>query len=342
MSTQHLVAPVPPDKDRSTWLVAFGVVLLCFGGLAGLLTAMMIFMAFAAVALGTGAEQQGLQAGAMVTGALVYGLLAAWLMSMGYGSIRARRWARSLVVATSWIGLVCGGAGTICMFFFMGDMFSQMEKQSQMPPGTGDVMTLFIYGFAVTFYIVIPGTLLLFYSGKNVKATCEYRNPEPNWTDGVPVPVLVQVVLLASYAVGILSMAGYRFATPFFGITLTGAVGAIAILSISLCCVLLARGCYRLQPTAWWGTVALVSFWGTSAFVTFVRGDIMSFYEAMGMPEVQLNSIRPLVEGGSMQSLVMWATPLWLVGIMGFFVYTKRYFVGQDENGSGFRVNAST
>ena len=91
MSTQHLDAPTPPDKDRSTWLVAFGVVLLCFGGLCALLVAMMIFMAFAAVAMGPQAELQGLQAGPMVTGAVVYGVLAAWLISMGYGSIRARR-----------------------------------------------------------------------------------------------------------------------------------------------------------------------------------------------------------------------------------------------------------
>lgn len=328
MSTNALLAPAPPDKDRSTWLVAFGVVLLCFGGLCTLLTAMLIFMAIAALTLGPQAVQQGLQFGPMVTGALVYGILAGWLIAMGYGSIRARRWARSLLVATSWLGLVCGGAGTIGMFVFMGDMFAQMEQQSQMPPGTGHIMTLLIYGFAVTFYIIIPGTLLLFYSGRNVKATCEYRNPEPSWTDAVPLPVLVQVVLLASYAVGILSMAGYRFATPFFGITLTGVLGAIAILSISLCCALLARGCYRLQPAAWWGTVALVLFWGTSAFVTFVRGDMMEFYEAMGMPEAQLKTIRPLLEGGSLQSLVLWATPLWLVAIMGFFVYTKRYFVG--------------
>ncbi len=59
----------------------------------------------------------------------------------------------------------------------------------------------------------------------------------------------------------------------------------------------------------------------------------MDFYTAMGMPEVQLEMIRPMVEGGAMQTFVLWATPLWLVGILGFFVYTKRYFTGRDGDG---------
>lgn len=338
MNTHYLDAPTPPDKDRSTWLVAFGVIQLCFGLLSGLLTVLMVVMAIAAVTMGPQAVEQGLQAGPMLTGAVVYGLVAAWFISVGYGSIKARRWARSLTLAVSWLGLVGGGAGAVGMFFFMGDMIKAMESQGQMPPGFGQTMAAIMVGTVFTFYVIIPGILLLFYSGKNVKTTCEYRNPEPSWTDACPLPVLIQVVLLASYAVGILSMAGYRFATPFFGITLTGVTGAIAILSISLCCAFLARGSYRHQPMAWWGTVALVLFWGASAFVTFVRGDLMAFYTAMGMPEVQLEAIRPMLEGGAMQNFVLWATPLWLVGVLGFFVYTKRYFVGKDGDGVG--VNA--
>lgn len=340
MNTQYLDAPATPEVDRSMWLVAFGVILLCFGGFCALLTAMMIFMAFAAVALGTQAVQQGLQVGPMVTGALVYGALAAWFVSMGYGSIKARRWSRSLVVATSWLGVVCGGAGAIGMMFFMGDLLTSMEGNNpgQIPPGLGQNILPLIIGVVLTIYVIIPGILLLFYSGSNVKATCEYRNPTPSWTDAVPIPVLIQTIVLAFYAVGVLSMAGYRFATPFFGMTLTGFPGAIAIISISLCCAYLARGCYRLQPMSWWGSVALVLFWGASACVTFVWGDIMGFYTAMGMPEVQLATIRPVVEGGAMQTFILWATPLWLVGILGFFVYTKRYFVGRDGDGDG--VNA--
>lgn len=140
MNTQHLDTPAPPEIDHSMWLVAFGVILLCFGGLCALLVAMMIFMAFAALAMGPQAELQGLQAGPMVTGAVVYGALAAWFISMGYGSIRARRWARSLVVATSWLGLVCGGAGTISMLF-MGDVFKAIEgkETGQVPPGLGQI-----------------------------------------------------------------------------------------------------------------------------------------------------------------------------------------------------------
>jgi len=330
--SEFTAAPNTPHfQNRTTLLVTFGIIQLCLGLLAGLLATLIIVAGLATIAMmGEAAEQQGMQADSIAMGGLLYGLIGAWFISMGYGSFKARRWPRSLTLAASWIGLVCGGLGTITMLFFMGDMMEQMERQGGMPPGSGKIMAVTMFLFSFVIYILIPGTLLLVYGGKNVKATCEYTSPEPSWTDACPLPVLIQVILLGSYSVLILSMAAYHWAMPFFGTVLTGIPGAVAILSFSFCCAVLARGCYRLQPLAWWGTVALVLFWGTSAFVTFSRGNLMELYTAMGMPEAQLEAMRPLIEGGTMQSIVLWATPLWGCLLLGFFLYTKRHFVGRD------------
>ncbi len=322
----------PPFQNRTTLLVTFGVIQIGLGLLAGLIATLIIIGGLATITMmKETAAQQGMQVGSIVMGGLIYGLIGAWFLTMGYGSFKARRWARSLTLATSWIGLVCGGLGTITMLFFMGDMTEQIERQGNMPSGAGNIMAVTMFMVSFVIYILIPGTLLLVYNGKNVKATCEHANPEPSWTDACPLPVLIQAVLLGSYSLFILSMAGYHWATPFFGTVLTGIPGAVAILSFSLCCAVLARGCYRLHPLAWWGTVALVAFWGTSAVVTFSRGNLMDLYTAMGMPEKQLEAMRPLIEGGTMQSIVLWLTPLWGCLLLGFFAYTKRYFVGRDE-----------
>jgi len=317
---------LPPFKNRKTLLVIFGVIQLCFGALCALLTALMVMGAMAALAMGEEAAKQGLQTGSMLTGVVVYGLIASWFISMGYGSLNARRWARSLTLAANWIGLVCGGLGTSSMLFFMPDMMAQMEQQGAMPPGFGNIMAATMVAFAAFFYILVPGTLLLVYGGKNVKATCEYLNPAPSWTDACPLPVLIQTVLLGGYAIGVLCMVAYDWATPFFGAILSGFPGAIAILSISFSCAYLARGCYRLQLGAWWGAVALFLFWSISAFITFLQKDLMDLYFAMGMPEAQLELIRPVIEGGAMQFVMLWAIPVWVAGILAFFAYTKRYF----------------
>lgn len=324
----------PPFKNRKTLLVVFGVIQLCFGVFCALLTVLMVVGMVGVFAMGEEAAQQGLQAGSLVIAAAMYCLLASWFISMGYGSLNARRWARSLTLAVAWIGIMCGVLGAANMLFFLGDMLTAMESQGAMPPGSGGFMAGIMIGFMLFFYVLLPGTLILVYNGKNAKATCELLNPSPSWTDACPLPVLIQTILLSGYSIGVLMMGAYNWATPFFGTILTGVPGAFAILSISICCAYLAWGCYRLRMKAWWGTVALILFWSISAFATFLQYDLMRFYSAMGMPEEQLEMMRPMVEGTGMQSVMSWGILVWVAGILAFFLYTKRYFeeINADTN----------
>lgn len=170
--SEFTAAPNTPHfQNRTTLLVTFGIIQLCLGLLAGLLATLIIVAGLATIAMmGEAAEQQGMQADSIAMGGLLYGLIGAWFISMGYGSFKARRWARSLTLAASWIGLVCGGLGTITMLFFMGDMMEQMERQGGMPPGSGKIMAVTMFLFSFVIYILIPGTLLLVYGGKKCKS----------------------------------------------------------------------------------------------------------------------------------------------------------------------------
>jgi len=55
----------------------------------------------------------------MVPGLMLYVVAAAVLISLGYGSYLARRWARALILVLSWIWLVSGIGGIVFWALFM-------------------------------------------------------------------------------------------------------------------------------------------------------------------------------------------------------------------------------
>ena len=331
MSDYELPVQPPPFKDRITGLVAFGVIQLCMGGLCLLGGFGAVMGALMSAQMGEEAAAAGMNPMMMLVGVLFYGAAAAWFISMGVGSVMARRWARALILVSSWLWLICGLSGVFFMLFFMGDMFDKMAESGQFPPGFGHIMKISMAVFMVMFYVIFPGALVLFYRGKSVKATCEYRNPAPSWTDACPLPVLAHVLLFAMFSVSILSLAAYHWAFPFFGVLLGDASGAAVTLMASVAAAVLAWGAFRLKPAAWWGSMAFLAVMGLSNAITFSRVDLMEFYERAGMPEQQLAMMRPLFEGGNYKSLMVFSALYWVLGILGLLLYTRRYYPVPDE-----------
>ncbi len=87
-------------KNKKASLIVFGI----FELLAGLLCALMAAVMLIPLTIASGE----LPASQILPGMAVYGVLAAGLMTMGIGTIRARRRARVLMLAVSWLMLVCG------------------------------------------------------------------------------------------------------------------------------------------------------------------------------------------------------------------------------------------
>ncbi|MHC4308912.1 MAG: hypothetical protein ACYSSN_03110 [Planctomycetota bacterium] len=251
---------------------------------------------------------------------------------MGIGSIKARRWARALLLVTSWIWLVGGIGGIIYLLLFMPDMFGKMGENEQIPEGAAIFMKYAIMGFMAVFYVIIPGVLVLFYGSKNVKATCEFRDPQVRWTDKCPLPALALSLMFGFWAASIPLMGFYGWAIPFFGSILSGMRGAAVGLGVMLLSGYIAWGMYRLNIKAWWGAVLLVVGWAVSASVTFSRVSMLDYYEKMNFPEQQLDAIKQygIPQGNSM----VLVCGLWLVGFLGYLLYTRRYFVRSAEQES--------
>ena len=328
MSDYEETAQSSSFKDRKTGLVVFGILQIIFGGFCVLMVPFMIFGMIASAFLDENSAAP-MSPTMMIPAVLIYALLAAWFISMGIGSIKARRWARALLLVTSWIWLVGGIVGLIYLLLFMPDMFEKMGENEQMPAGAAFIVKYVVMGFMAVFYVIIPAVLVLFYGSKNVKATCEFRDTQVRWTDKCPLPVLALSLMFGLWAVSIPFMGFYGWTIPFFGFILSGIRGAVVGLGVMLLSGYIAWGTYRLNIKAWWGAVLIIIGWSLSWGITFSRVSILDYYEKMNFTEQQLDMIKlySIPQGNSMFLFC----GLWLVGFLGYLLYTRRYFVRPAE-----------
>jgi hypothetical protein len=310
-------------KDRKTRLLVFGILQVLFGGLCALFVPLMIFgMVMSATMKKDAAGAVRWQT--MIPAIGVYAVMAAWFITMGIGSIRARRWARALVLISSWIWLIGGVMGFAFIVLLMPGIYDQVGKDGKIPEAMIVGMKVGMIAFAAVFYVIIPGLLVLFYSGLDVKATCESRDPRIRWTDKCPLPVLGMSLMCAVWAVSFLSMGIYGWALPFFGTILSGLPGAVVTFALLLLIAYTAYGLYRLDIKAWWCALLINVGWLVSTVITFSRVSMQAFYEKMNFPEQQLEQMK--------QFFAMWEQymyiplVLWLVVVGVYLLYIRRYF----------------
>ena len=330
--TDHEETMQPSDfKDRKVGLVVFGILEVILGAFCALSVPLMIFGMIASATLNK-SPAAPMSAGMIIPGVLFYALLAVGFIWMGIGSIKARRWARALWLVCSWVWLISGISGLILVLLLMPDVWGQMGKSGQMPQEMAVIMKYGMIGFLAVFYVIIPGALVLFYGSKNVKATCESRDPHIRWTDKCPLPVLSVSLIFAVWAVSILFMGLYGWVIPFFGFILSGMTGAAAALAVMLVSAYAAWGTYKLSIKAWWCSVLLIVAWTVSVGITFSRVSMWEFYEKMGFPQQQLDIMKhyDMPQGSSMALFV----GFWAICFLGLLLYTKRYFGHPSEEES--------
>jgi len=318
----------PEFKDKKIRLVVFGVLQIIFGGLCALMAPLMLLGAVAS-------QQRGTEGVILRTipAALFYVALAVWFIWMGIGSIMARRWARALILVSSWFWLVCGVLGWVIMLWVISNMYDKMAESGKVPQAAVTAMKIGAMAFMAVFYVIIPGLFVLFYSGRNVKATCEYRDPKIRWTDKCPLPVLAISLMTATWAISMLSMGIYKWTIPFFGIILSGTAGAILILVLILLFSYAAWGLYKLNIKAWWVTMLAIIGWSASTIITFSRVNIQDYYDKMGFSAQQLESVKQF----NMQNM-SWFFSLWAVAVIVYLLYIRKYFTANQQEDASLQV----
>ena len=280
-------------RDRKTGLVVFGILEIILGGLCALAVPMMIFGMIVSTAMNKSSAVP-MNIGMMIPGMLIYILSAIWFIWMGIGSIKTRRWARALLLVMSWLWLISGILGVIAMLVLMPNIYDQMAQKEQMPKEMIAIMQYAMFGVMAVVYIIIPGVLVLFYSSRNVKATCENRDPQVRWTDKCPLPVLALSLMSGCGAGSMILMGFYGWVIPFFGVILSGIAGAGVALVVMVVLGYIAWGLYKLDIKAWWCAVLMTIAWAISTGITFSRVSLWDFYEKMNFPQQQLEIMKQI------------------------------------------------
>jgi hypothetical protein len=312
-------------KDRNAGLIAFGVLEILAGAFCALMAPLMLVGMLLPAALLEEGSAPPVDIGMMLPGLLFYVLLAVWFIWMGIGSLKARRWARALLLVSSWFWLISGSVGMIFMLFLLPDMFGQMSKTPQMPPEMVIIIMKYVMiGFMGIFYILVPGALVLFYGSKHVKATCERRDPCIRWTDKCPLPVLAVSLMFALWTPCMLFTAISGWVVPFFGVILDGAAGAVVVFLVMILYGYLSWGIYRLMIKAWWCAASLVVLWGVSTGITFSRVTLMELYEKMNYSAEQLELMKQYAV--TLEPRTVLFSALWVGISLGYLLYIKKHF----------------
>ena len=322
----------PDFRDRKTGLVVFGVLEIILGLLCALIAPLMIVGMIVSNTLNKSSAAP-MSAGMIIPVVLLYVMLAVWFIWMGIGSIKARRWARALLLVSSWLWLISGLGGLIFMLVFMPDIYGQTTQEGQTHKEITASMKYVMFGFMAVVYVIIPGALVLFYGNRNVKATCEFRDTRIRWTDKCPLPVLALSLMYGLWACSMLFMGLHGWVIPFFGCILSGMAGAGVTLVYILFLGYVAWGTYKLNIKAWWCAVLVTIAWSISIGLTFWRVSPFDFYKKMNFTDQQLEIMKQYVmpHQFTMDLFFMVCAVCFLV----YLLYTRRYFVSPSSQKGG-------
>jgi hypothetical protein len=327
MSTDLPSQLPPPLKNRRGWLIAFGVVEILIACFCLLLLALMAggLVVLSHANRPTGAP--GISAAGAIMAVLFYGGLGVLFLILGVGSIKRKNWARigSQIVSGFWLF-----TGILSSLFCVFVLPHFMEQQGNLPPEQLRLISVVMDLLMIVVMVLLPASLLVFYSLKSVRVTClatgQGQGPMMGSRGQAAGPPPVSIILLALWeclgALAVLSLLVVR-ANVIFGLVVRGPsaiflMTAHAILSAIAACLV-----YRRDYLGWAISLFKNLFWAASWLVTLLSRDLMDIYRQMGFGEQQMQLLRRLphfqwlISVSSMAALAVYLILIW---------YTKKFF----------------
>ena len=321
----ELTPPSAGYKNRSTGLIVFGILTILLGCVCALFVPLMIFCQVMAAKV-TGAPPNF---STILPGVFLYGILAVVLVWLGIGSIKARRWARALMLIFSWSWLITGIVMTVGMACWLPKVFGNVPStgtpgRPAVPSAAIRMMLLSMLVMSTVTFVILPSIWTFFYGSRHVKATCEARNPVPCWTDACPLPVLAcSLWLIFGAPMMLITPLTGHAVMPFFGTFLTGMPGAMLYLAGAAVLSYGAWALYKLNRRGWWLIfIALCAFF-ISNILTYARHDVTELYRLMGYPKAQIEQIQK--SGIFTGNHMMWVSLFSTLPIMGYLIFIERF-----------------
>ena len=310
-------------KDKRIRLFVLGVMQSLVGVLLLLFTALATLgTLLSATLMEQPGQPHGIAAG--VTVLILYGSGSAWSLVLGLGSISARRWARSLTLATSWVWLVSGFFYFITFLIFTPSLVFSNPALENFPTPAANLISALILIFMVFVMVIAPGMLVLLYSGPHVRGTCEHYNPKPCWTDRSSIPLLAGSFLFVILGLFSIPMMLTFSNAPFFGLQMPPPLTVSIALLASAAALYIAWGFYAGRMKAWWAAAVFTLLFSASNAMASLRFNLAELSEAVGLTEQELEifNIGEVLN----TSTLMGMTFAWLATLTVFLLYTKQYF----------------
>ncbi|MEE9369766.1 MAG: hypothetical protein V3V05_13030 [Pontiella sp.] len=270
-----------PAKDRSVELAVCGTLEIMLGFLCFAL-AMLLLLVVSSSGLG-GMKPVHFW---MAMGCLFY--LTGWFIVMGLGSVKARRWARALVLVGAWVAVFFGTLILALVLYILPEAHNLLTESELISPDSALLILYFTTFVLAALQVVFPLSAIAFYSLRGVQRTCERRNPEPSWTDRCPLPLLAMGFISVLGSFTIFFGATTNFVVFLFGHVESGWSGLAIELIISMGFAYVGWGAFNRKMHAWWGAYALVLLTSSSMMLTFSELEMSALYVHMGYSQYQM------------------------------------------------------
>lgn len=268
-------------KDRSPILIIIGVPLLLIGIVAAFMGPLEIYC-FYLFSEGGPFYYEGFGFGSfmfgnMATQIIGYYVIALIFIPLGYGHLKLCRWIRvvSLALLRCWLVL---GVPLAVIFLLVLVTAKELTLAA----------VLIVLVLLALSYLVVPGLLIRFYGGRDVRQTLESRDPEPSWIEQFPVPILTLCILYLFYAVVWHIPIFFSGLFPLFGTFLLEIPGIVASDISILLLVWLTWGTIRRRTWAWWVALVYFSLLTISLVLTFATTSFSEILAGMRFPPTEM------------------------------------------------------
>ncbi len=273
-----------PEGDYSVGLIVFGALEIILGMLA---FSVALFLLILESSAGLGGMKPSHFW--MIMGLLF--CLSGCLIAVGYGSIRAFRWARVLMLAGSWVTLFFGTLQLALVLYILPGIYDLLADATMLSPSSAMIVLCSSMILLFILQLVLPVTAMAFYGRKGVEKTCERLNPRPCWTDQCSLPLLAMSFISVLGSLSVFLGASMNYVVFLFGHVLVGWPGFCFVLLISAGCGYVGWGAFVRRMHAWWVAYALIVLTSASMMLTFSEVDMPMLYAAMGYTPDQISQL---------------------------------------------------
>ena len=314
-------------RDRKLRLRVFGLLVI----LSGMAVLALGLLYLAAPSMQQVLPELEIAPAQALAGGLTFGVIGAFLIACGVGSMRYRRWARPAMLMVGWTWLLVGLAALAFVLSNLDDLVILAgASRASLPPEAERIVRWALLLPSVALGLLVPLAVLWAYAPRDILRTCRERHPEPDWSDRCPSTVLVLALALGLAGVLLAPMA-LRPAVPWFGRLLTGTAGSFVTIALGVVFAWTGWALFRLKTAGLWTTGIVAGVLGISTVWTLLETPRVEWYRAVDYPEKYIEQMLASGEPSAWPEIAV--TSVLTVLTVVYLASIRKHFAGAPSDG---------